>query len=160
MDYDVIVVGAGMAGLVAATQAQELGARVMLLEKGDAPGGSLALSGGTLWCARTHDDLRRLVPRGDFELGRVLVEDFEAGVQWLQGHGATLTLIPSEPHRTVYWMAPNPRAFVAHMLERFTHNNGVLLTNRTVAPMAVAMIAPTANRLIPDMKNTAVAAAM
>lgn len=48
----VIVVGAGMARLVAALQAQQLGGQVTLLEKGNAPGGSLALSGGTLRCAR------------------------------------------------------------------------------------------------------------
>ena len=58
ISFDVAVVGAGMAGLVAAVQAQQLGARVVLLEKAEHPGGSLALSGGTLWCARTYEDLR------------------------------------------------------------------------------------------------------
>src|SRR5712692_2567520 len=119
MDYDVIVVGAGMAGLVAAVQAQELGAHVVLIEKGDVPGGSLALSGGTLWCARTYDDLRRLVPRGDAELGRVLVEEFGAGVDWLQRCGASLTRLISAPDRVVYWMDRGPRRFVDHMRERF-----------------------------------------
>jgi succinate dehydrogenase/fumarate reductase flavoprotein subunit len=129
MDYDVIVVGAGMAGLVAATQAQTLGARVALLEKGDAPGGSLGLSGGTLWCARTYEDLRRLVPRGDPTLARVLVDDFESGVQWLRSIGAMLTPIPVEPYRVVYWMEPNPRHFVTHMIECFARSGGTLLTH-------------------------------
>ena len=48
----IVVVGAGMAGLVAAVQAQELGADVVVLEKGDEPGGSMAMSGGTVWCRR------------------------------------------------------------------------------------------------------------
>jgi succinate dehydrogenase/fumarate reductase flavoprotein subunit len=129
MDYDVIVVGAGMAGLVAATQAQALGARVALLEKGDAPGGSLALSGGTLWCARTYEDLRRLVPRGDPTLARVLVEDFDDGVQWLKRIGATLTPIPIEPYRVVYWLEPNPRHFVTHLVSQFASQGGTLLTH-------------------------------
>src|SRR5207237_1807096 len=124
---DVAVVGAGMAGLVAAVRAQELGARVVLLEKGDSPGGSLALSGGTLWCARTYDDLRRLVPRGDRALGRVLVDDFEAGAQWLKGLGAALRLLPSTTNRVVYWLEPGPRHFVAHMLELLANNGGTLL---------------------------------
>src|SRR5207237_5768916 len=114
---DVAVVGAGMAGLVAAGRAQELGARVVLLEKGEEPGGSLALSGGTLWCARTYDDLRRLVPRGDPALGRVLVDDFEASAEWLRGLGATLRLLPSEPNRVVYWLEPGSRHFVAQLVE-------------------------------------------
>ncbi len=123
-----IVVGAGMAGLVAALQAQSLGAQVTLLEKGDMPGGSLGLSGGTLWCARTVDDLRRLVPRGDPDLGRVLVEDFPAGVEWLRGQGATLTPLPSLPDRHVYWLEPGPRAFIAHLMNRFEAGGGRLVT--------------------------------
>ena len=124
---DVVVVGAGMAGLVAALQAQLLGARVVLVEKGDEPGGSLALSGGTLWCARTHEDLLRLVPRGDPELGGVLVSDFDEGVAWLRENGATVTLLPSEPHRKVYWLEPGPREFVRKMVERFEAAGGTLM---------------------------------
>ena len=94
---DVVVAGAGMGGLVAALQAQELGARVLLLEKAGQAGGSVALSGGTVWCARTYDDLRRLVPLGDPELGRVLVDDFSSGVDWLRGTGAALEPLASRP---------------------------------------------------------------
>jgi succinate dehydrogenase/fumarate reductase flavoprotein subunit len=114
-----------MAGLVTALSAQELGARVLLLEKGDSPGGSLALSGGTLWCARTFDDLRRLVPHGDRELGRTLVDDFMPGVEWLRKR-ADLELLPSNPDRVVFLMKPDPRAFVARMLSGFTAGGGEL----------------------------------
>ena len=109
---DLIVVGAGMAGLVTAVRAQQLGANVTLLDKGAAPGGSLALSGGTLWCARTVDDLQRLVPRGHPVLGPRLVEDFPAGVDWLRSLGATLTPLESKPDRYVYLMDPTARSFV------------------------------------------------
>jgi succinate dehydrogenase/fumarate reductase flavoprotein subunit len=129
MTRTIIVVGAGMAGLVSAVQAQELGAQVTLLEKGATPGGSLALSGGTLWCAQSYDDLRRLVPRGDPELGRVLVDGYRAGVAWWQGLGATLSPLPALPDRLVYLLEPNPRHFVAHMIQRFVHAGGVLLTD-------------------------------
>lgn len=126
-EMDVVVAGAGMAGLVAAVQAQARGARVVLIEKGEEAGGSLALSGGTLWCARTHADLQRLVPRGDPELGRVLVTEFEPGVAWLRENGATVTPVPSEPHRSVYWLEPGPRDFVRKMTERFTLAGGTLM---------------------------------
>lgn len=44
--FDLIVVGAGAAGLAAANRAVDLGGRVLLLEKGSRVGGSAALSAG------------------------------------------------------------------------------------------------------------------
>jgi flavocytochrome c len=52
-DYGVIVVGAGGAGLAAATVAADAGARVLLVEAGDKAGGSTALSGGVFYAAGT-----------------------------------------------------------------------------------------------------------
>ncbi len=52
-DYDVIIVGAGGAGLSAAIEATEAGARVLLIEAGAKAGGSTALSGGVYWAAGT-----------------------------------------------------------------------------------------------------------
>lgn len=46
MKYDVIVVGAGPAGLMAAIAARDAGARVGLIEKGNKPGRKLGISGG------------------------------------------------------------------------------------------------------------------
>lgn len=47
--YDVIVLGTGAAGLVAAVRAAHAGARVGLFEKADQVGGTTAWSGGTIW---------------------------------------------------------------------------------------------------------------
>lgn len=52
-DYDVIVVGAGGAGLAAATVAADAGARVLLVDAADKAGGSTALSGGVFYAAGT-----------------------------------------------------------------------------------------------------------
>lgn len=52
-DYDVIVVGAGGAGLAAAHMAARAGARVLVVEAGDKAGGSTALSGGVFYAAGT-----------------------------------------------------------------------------------------------------------
>ena len=51
--WDVVVVGAGAAGLMAAISAAEHGARVLLLEKNRKPGVKILMSGGTR-CNLTH----------------------------------------------------------------------------------------------------------
>jgi len=45
--FDVVVIGAGAAGLLAATRAAELGRSVLLLEKNGRPGVKILMSGGT-----------------------------------------------------------------------------------------------------------------
>jgi electron transfer flavoprotein-quinone oxidoreductase len=57
-DFDVIVVGAGMAGSAAAIRLAQGGANVLLLERGAEPGAK-NLSGGILW----GQDLDRILPR-------------------------------------------------------------------------------------------------
>lgn len=52
--FDVIVVGAGAAGMSAALCAALDGARVLLVERTDYVGGTSALSGGTTWVPGTH----------------------------------------------------------------------------------------------------------
>src|SRR3954451_8975743 len=51
--WDVVVVGAGAAGLVAALRAAERGRRTLLLEKNRKPGVKILMSGGTR-CNLTH----------------------------------------------------------------------------------------------------------
>jgi predicted Rossmann fold flavoprotein len=80
--YDVAVVGAGAAGLMAAIRAAEGGARVVLLEKNRKPGVKILMSGGTR-CNLTHaTDNRGIVeafgPNGRFlhsALAALSVED-------------------------------------------------------------------------------------
>lgn len=52
-DYDVIVIGAGGAGLAATATASEAGRRVLLVDAADRTGGSTALSGGVFYAADT-----------------------------------------------------------------------------------------------------------
>ncbi|MBC8354772.1 MAG: NAD(P)/FAD-dependent oxidoreductase [Planctomycetes bacterium] len=61
MRWDVVVVGAGAAGLVAAIRAAELGQQTLLLEKNRKPGAKILMSGGTR-CNITHNtDARGIV---------------------------------------------------------------------------------------------------
>ncbi len=53
-EYDVIVIGAGAAGLAAACTAAALGRRVLVLEYTDRVGGTTAISGGMVWIPGNH----------------------------------------------------------------------------------------------------------
>ncbi len=82
------MLGGGVAGLAAAARAAEAGASVTVVEKGPRPGGSAALSAGILWTAPDHETMRRVVPGGDPELGRRLVDGFVPAMEWVRSHGA------------------------------------------------------------------------
>lgn len=84
---DVLVVGGGMAGMVAATVAVEGGARVLVIEKGPRPGGSAALSVGMFWSMPDFETLRRRVPLGDPDLGRAVVEDYPEAIETIRNMG-------------------------------------------------------------------------
>src|SRR5512133_2115769 len=87
---DVLVLGAGMAGLCAAVAALERGAQVLVLEKGNRIGGSMALSNGIVWTFAREDDVRKQVPDGDAALQDLLVTRLVDSLQWLQGQGVEL----------------------------------------------------------------------
>src|SRR3954451_3189948 len=79
---DVVVIGAGAAGLIAAISAAEQGRRVLLLEKNRRPGVKILMSGGTR-CNITHSTNNRGIveafgPNGRFlhsALAALSVED-------------------------------------------------------------------------------------
>ncbi|MDQ4018847.1 MAG: FAD-dependent oxidoreductase, partial [Actinomycetota bacterium] len=85
---DLVVAGAGMAGLVAAARARELGADVLVHEKGDRPGGSMRLSGGFVWRYREWERFRAECPGGDPDLQRVVFDCLDEGLAWLERLGA------------------------------------------------------------------------
>src|SRR6187397_6327 len=59
--YEVVVIGAGAAGLLAATRSAERGRRTLLLEKNRKPGVKILMSGGTR-CNITHNcDARGII---------------------------------------------------------------------------------------------------
>jgi fumarate reductase flavoprotein subunit len=85
---DLVVAGAGMAGLAAAAHAREQGADVLLLEKGDRPGGSMLLSSGWMWRHRDFDDFRAECPDGDPKLQRLVIDRLDDDIAWLESLGA------------------------------------------------------------------------
>jgi fumarate reductase flavoprotein subunit len=84
---DVIVAGAGMAGLVAAAEARAAGARVELLEKLPEPGGSMRLSSGVVWRHRDFGAFRAECPSGDERLQRLVFDRLDGDLAWLESLG-------------------------------------------------------------------------
>ncbi|MBD0281916.1 MAG: FAD-binding protein [Thermoleophilaceae bacterium] len=88
---DVVVAGAGMAGLVAAAEARRLGAAPLVFEKRRLPGGSMRLSSGVIWRHREFDRFRAECPDGDERLQRRVFERLDADLRWLADLGAPVT---------------------------------------------------------------------
>jgi succinate dehydrogenase/fumarate reductase flavoprotein subunit len=87
LSVDLLVIGAGVAGLSAAAHAVQLGLTVGVIEKAPEPGGSAALSGGFCWSPADLDTAWREDPDGDPELVRVLVEGFADAIDWVRSLG-------------------------------------------------------------------------
>jgi fumarate reductase flavoprotein subunit len=85
---DLVVAGAGMAGLAAAAEARRLGAAPVVCEKLERPGGSMRLSSGVIWRHRELDRFTAECPGGDRELQRLLFERLDADLEWLEWLGA------------------------------------------------------------------------
>jgi fumarate reductase flavoprotein subunit len=83
----VIVAGAGMAGLVAATEARRLGAEVVVHEKLDRAGGSMLLSSGVAWRHRDFARFREECPDGDERLQRLVYDNLDGDLEWVESLG-------------------------------------------------------------------------
>jgi len=58
-----------------------------VLEKGPEVGGSMRMSGGSLWTASTMEAMEQFVPGGDRALQRQVVDGLPGAVEWLAGLG-------------------------------------------------------------------------
>jgi succinate dehydrogenase/fumarate reductase flavoprotein subunit len=90
IECDVLVLGAGMAGLSAGARAAEAGARVLVVEKAPQPGGSALWSGGYVWTVPV-DWMMRCNNDGDPKLGRVVVEGYPGAIAWLRQRGVGMS---------------------------------------------------------------------
>jgi len=81
-----------MAGLAAAARARELGAEVVVHEKGDRPGGSMLLSSCVVWRYREWQRFRAECPTGDPQLQRAVWEGLDDALAWLESLGAPVVV--------------------------------------------------------------------
>ena len=98
---DLVVAGAGMAGLAAAAEARARGADVLLLEKGDVAGGAMRWSSGVIWRHAEWEAFRRECPGGDEALQRALFDRLDGDLDWLEAQGARVLERTTGNPRTV-----------------------------------------------------------
>lgn len=101
LECDLLVVGGGMAGLSAAGWAAERGARVVVVERGPAIGGSAVLSAGMIWTA-TSPARMALLGGGDMALGHAILETYPDAIEWLRRREVTLSDTASALHGRGY----------------------------------------------------------
>ena len=110
--YDVVVVGAGFAGMCAALEAAEKGAKTVLLEKMGRPDGTTVYSSG--WIAAVGSRFQKNHPEdskeaffndmmklsgyhSDPELVKVYADEAGDGIDWLADHGTPFFLWENLP---------------------------------------------------------------
>src|SRR5262245_22985858 len=126
--WDVAVIGAGAAGLVAALRAAELGRRVLLLEKNRRAGVKILMSGGTR-CNITHaTDNRGIVeaygPPGRFLHSALAAFGVQDTLDFFENEGVATKV---EETGKVFPVS-NRAADVLDALLRRLHRSGAMLT--------------------------------
>lgn len=137
IETDVVVIGGGGGGLAAAIEAATAGAKVILLEKNPALGGSTAWSVGSISATRTPHQKKRGIDdspddhfedmevlagsyanRDNRELRRLLVDRTTETIAWLESMGVVFAGPNVEPpHRKprMHNVLPNSRSFPYHL---------------------------------------------
>lgn len=157
--FDVVVVGAGGAGLAAAIEARAAGRSVLLLEKNAAPGGSTSWSVGSVTASNTPHQLATGIidgpehhwedmakfpgppqERDNDELRRILCDEMPDTFRWLLKSGIRFYgPMPEPPHRVprMHNVLPNSKAFIHHLTRRASRAGVTLKTNSAVDGLTV-----------------------
>src|SRR3954454_11292692 len=131
---DLLVLGGGMAGLSAAARAARDGARVVLVEKGTAIGGSAAYA-GFIWTAPSVEVMRQVNPDADPVLADRVVEKYGEGMDFVR----SLDVHVADPV-TVLGYGRGCATDMANFLlasERVVRDRGELLVGATVPRLLV-----------------------
>jgi succinate dehydrogenase/fumarate reductase flavoprotein subunit len=133
----VLIAGAGMAGLVAAVRARELGLDPVVIEKGTRVGGSMLLSSGVVWRHLEWEDFRTECPGGDESLQRLVWERLDDALAWLVSLGAEPVLEDTENPRTT-GKRFDPRALTELLASRVDVRLQTALPAEAAPPVVLA----------------------
>jgi len=109
-EFDVVVVGSGAGGMVAAIRAHDLGLKALVIEKTDKFGGTSAMSGGGIW-----------VPTNDGAKAAGFQDSFDEAFRYVMT--ASQGMVPESRVRTYLETAPK----LARWLDENTHLHYVVV---------------------------------
>jgi succinate dehydrogenase/fumarate reductase flavoprotein subunit len=136
VEVDVLIVGAGMAGLTAALRSTELGRSVMVIEKAAEVGGSARLSGAFLWTIPDRDAFRRECPQGDRALGDLLVDGYTAMAEWIRSTGVHFSELRPVTSGSGYQI--DIVGYLQHTVRRVEAAGGTILRDADVDALVLA----------------------
>lgn len=132
-DWDVIVVGAGAAGLLAATRAAERGRRTLLIEKNERPGVKILMSGGTRCNLTQATDARGIVEafgrQGKFLHSALAALSPRDLVELIEAEGV---LTKTEPTGKIFPMSDKAADVLGALLRRLERSGCPLATGEAV----------------------------
>src|SRR6476620_7919859 len=133
MDYDVIVIGGGPSGLMAAIAAGEKGAKVLLIDKGEKLGRKLAISGGGR-CNVTNrlpiDEIIKHIPgNGRFLYSAFSLFNNEDIITFFKKLGIELK---EEDHGRMFPVSDKSQSVIDALLQRISKLRIKVLTNQPV----------------------------
>jgi len=140
---DVVIAGAGMGGLVAATEAADRGADVLVLEKAEKLGGSMALSVGFVWTFRSVEQATERIPDGDSALQKLVGGEIDRGYEWIEDLGVAVSGLlfrvdgaEVEPPIPGIWRQMDPDAYIEATLLRIRENGGEIRYGRPLRELS------------------------
>jgi predicted Rossmann fold flavoprotein len=150
--WDLVVVGAGAAGLIAALRAAEDGARVLLLEKNRKPGVKILMSGGTR-CNLTHaTDNRGIVeafgPPGRFLHSALAAFSVQDAVAFFEAEGVATKI---EETGKIFPVSNRAVDVLDALLRRLRRSGAVLAVGEPVNDLQVrppGFVLTTPSRLV------------
>lgn len=136
--WDVVVIGAGAAGLLAAIRAAELGRRTLLLEKNRKPGVKILMSGGTR-CNLTHaTDNRGIVeafgPPGRFLHSALAALGVERTIELFEAEGVATKI---EETGKVFPVSSKATDVLNSLLRRLNRSGATLALGEPVLNLRV-----------------------
>ncbi|MFK2824719.1 NAD(P)/FAD-dependent oxidoreductase [Bacillus sp. B190/17] len=138
MEYDVIVIGGGPSGLMAAIAAGEQGARVLLVDKGNKLGRKLAISGGGR-CNVTNrlpvDEIIKHIPgNGRFLYSAFSIFNNEDIIRFFEGLGIELK---EEDHGRMFPVTDKAQSVVDALLHRISELHVDIRVNTAVGDLLI-----------------------
>ena len=129
----ILILGGGMAGLIAGTYAQQQGKKTIIIEKDSKTGGSMRMSGGSIWCFKNHSDYKKINSKGNTILGEKLIDNFLPSIEWLISLGApienTIAALYRETDRYCFQMSPNSDYFADFITKQVLEFGGEIILN-------------------------------